>query len=164
MFNRITSNYIIKHTHFFKSLVHGTKYAEMQIHSSLSLFLNQSKIKRKYLIPGTPVEYFCKLLELKARLKLQPIDENLSIIGKIKRTNHLPPFVMYCFRNIQLNENKVHIFYRLYKNKSIIDSEYYNRSMKTKSHVIKYLLASQLQIGAVQVFIKNCKCMQVQSF
>ena len=142
-----------------KSLVHETKYAEIQIHSSLSLFLNQSEIKRKYLISGTPVESFCKLLESKARLKLQPIDENLSIIGKIKKSNHLPPFVMYCFRNIQLKENKVHIFYKLYKNKWIIDSEFYNRSRKTKSHVIKYLFAGQLQIEAAQVFIKNCECM-----
>lgn len=61
---------------------------------------------------------------------------------------------MYCFRNLDINESKVHLFYRLLKDGLLIDSAFYNRKRKTKSSVVKYFLDGISYVGAVEVCLR----------
>lgn len=141
-----------------KSLVHGTKYAEMQICSSISLFLNYHDLKEKYLHEQSTVYSYCLELESKSRLKTQKINKKMSVVGTCKKNSLLFPLVSYCLRNFDIDENKIHFFYRLLNNGLLFDCKLYNRQKKTKSSVVEYVQDGMLCIGRIEVFVKICTC------
>ena len=104
-----------------KSLVHKTKYAEIQISSSVSMLFNYSELKRKYLIPVSPISNYCATLDSKSLLKVSKVFQNISIVGKLHKYSHIPPSVLYYPRNIDFDEDKVHTFYRLLMYSTFVD-------------------------------------------
>ena len=130
----VTSCFLFENMNgILKRLVHGTKYAELRISSSISLFLNHDALKEKYLKEKNEISNYCSELESKLRLKTKRISNKFSIVGLCKKTSILP-IIAYCFRNIDINENKIHMFYRLLKNKLLFDSKFYNRQKKKKQN------------------------------
>ncbi|KAJ8671106.1 hypothetical protein QAD02_002365 [Eretmocerus hayati] len=141
-----------------KKLVHGTKYAETQICSSVALFLDHAELKRKYSKEGSPVHSFCIDLESSRRLKVEKISKNIFAVGKLKKSLTLSDSLLYCFRNIEIDAQKVHIFHRLLMNGRVIDCSSYNRNRKTRSSVVKYTLDGVLHTRNIDVFVKVCQC------
>ncbi|KAJ8676648.1 hypothetical protein QAD02_012435 [Eretmocerus hayati] len=121
-----------------KKLVHGTKYAETQICSSVALFLDHEELKRKFLQEtGSDVHSFCTNSDLKRRLKTERISNNLSIVSKTKKPVSLSDSIEYCLRNIDIIDGSMHTFSRLLINNRVLDCSVYNKNRKTKSSVIK---------------------------
>ena len=141
-----------------KSFVHGTRYSELQIYSSIMLLLNYSEIKKKYLVPESIVSHYCEILESKSRLKAQKISEKISIVGKIIKPSNLSDTILYCFRNINFIEENVRLFHRILINNLFIDCVAYGRKRKTKSSVIEYIKDEVSYIGRIEIFVKMCNC------
>lgn len=141
-----------------KSFIHGTKYVDIQVCSSVSWFFNYSVLKERYLTRESEAYEFCKRLETKSRLKTQLIGENVSIVGGCEKLQYIQPWIMYCLRNMDVNERKIHIFYRLLKKDLLVDSNHYTRERKTKSCTIEYSLNGVHYIGTVELYVKICNC------
>lgn len=92
------------------------------------------------------------------RFKSIKIAHQLYVIGKCLKVTEVPGYIIYCFRNRDIDINKFHVFHRLLKDSYSIDSGSYPRARKTKSSTIKYKIDGIEKIGSVKTFVKICDC------
>lgn len=145
-----------------KSYIHGSRYPELQIYSSLSTFLSLSELKQKILRPETEVHKFCKKMDHSGthRYKVKFLRNNLFAIGCYIKINEIPEFVINAMRNNYniLNYSKCHFFKRLLKNGMYYENEAYAYTKKSNSSCIKYNHNNINNFGVVQQFITVCDC------
>lgn len=145
----------------FKNLVHGTRYAEMQICSAVNIFSNTAELKANALREGSAVATCCERLEFahNRRRKLNHISTSASILGKLTKVNSLSESISQaCIsRGVVLSE-RCAIFKRLYQNRVVFDSQSYTRSKKTVNSIVEYELNGEINIGIIETFIRISRC------
>lgn len=111
-----------------KYLVHGTRYAELQICLAITIYFNLSSTKLQTFRPNTRINAFCNKLELanRNRRKLTSIADKTFIAGTFKIITSLPVYLSNALQN-NLLENKKNfiIFNKLLKAGVLYDSETY---------------------------------------
>lgn len=123
-----------------KSYVHGSRYPELQIYSSLSTFLSLKELKEKILRPETAVYNFCKKIDLSGthRYKTKYLSNNIFAIGCYKKLIGIPEFIVNAMRdhyNILYNF-KCHFFKRLLKNGIYYETEAHAYTKKSNSSCV----------------------------
>ncbi|XP_057336342.1 uncharacterized protein LOC130674907 [Microplitis mediator] len=149
----------------FRRLVQGTRYAQLQICSALSVFNNIIEVKSEAILENTDVTKFCKKVELfhLRNRKLVHILDKCFIIGIIVHY-YLSDSLQIIFEgsNIYLQpSDKIYRFTRLFKNNLVYESELYKRKKKTNSSIVVYNRGNQNNIGIISEFIKVCFCQDV---
>lgn len=146
-----------------KNLVHGTRYAHIQICSSVSTFMDLSQLKSKFLTPQSDVEIFCNKLgkSSKRRRKAFLIADGLFIIGKMTKLSPSSPGILDTLANngVVLKKN-IHTFTRLLKNGIFYNSESYKRLRKYNSSFVTFDLDGANRLGIIYSFVKvsDCDC------
>lgn len=119
-----------------KSFVHGTRYAELQIYSSVKTYLCMPILKQKILQPNTEVFKFCQKIEKSGvfKYKLKPLGEKIFAIGAFKNIKILPVDKLNILKNyVQIPEqSKFYVFTKLLKNTIYIETESYSKKKKDK--------------------------------
>lgn len=155
----ITSCFIFEHLNGgFRRLVHGTKYAQLQMCSAVSSFNYIADLKTRLTRISDDVIQFSKQLEYSGmhRRKLTPISANTFIFGQLNKLVKLSDEIIDALLSLGINRSEGQIFTRLFKNGLEYDSTMYNETKrkKTNSSVVKYSLHHQIHVGIVYTFIK----------
>ena len=111
-----------------KSYVHGSRYAELQIYSSVSMYLSLSYLKYLFLQPGSKSYEFCRRMKSSGthRYKTKLLGQNIFALGTFKTLKEPPEFVLDALIiDPFLNQSNYHNFERLFKNKMYFEIESY---------------------------------------
>lgn len=145
-----------------KSYVHGSRYPELQIYSSVSTFLSLSELKQKYLRPGTSAFEFCKKTDASGtrRYKTKYLQQNIFAVGLYKKSGFIPAYIINALNMVYnvINIDKCHLFKRLLKNGMYYESEAHAYTKKSNSSCIKYITDNVSNIGIINQFITVCNC------
>lgn len=144
-----------------KSMVHGTKYAELQICSAANMLMCHAELKSKVLQVGSLAYKFCKKIEKSGthRLKAYFVMEKIAIIGKCKQFNESFEKFRNCLTSFGLNiGSNLNVFYRLLKSNLVYSSEMYDAKFKTTTCCVKYRYNGVKSIGVVQCFLRMSTC------
>lgn len=143
-----------------KNLVTGTKFADSQICTGLSVFMSLPTMK-KTLLPDSPTAEFCEILTSQQRkYKAHKISVNSSVVGTMSKINHVTDIVIQALETFDMVDLNVRIFKQFMRSGILLTSELYERSRKTNSMYVKYKLEDRSCFGIVHCFLKisNCEC------
>lgn len=139
-------------------LVKGTRYAQLQICTATSLFLNFAAYKNTKLQAGRPARIFCdRLWDYKKRMRLTHCIGTLFVVGKLHERPILAQHIRNALRVVNAEHWEVsHVFYRFFNSatNTLFTSDSYTRAKKTKSSCVKWIEANRLQIGIVQIYVR----------
>jgi hypothetical protein len=144
-----------------KSFVHGTRYADLQVATAASLYMNLSVFKDRDLRPNGPVQVFCENLSRRQkRLNLVPITNTVSAADKMVLLNPIPAFMRQVLETVCDRVGNVHLFKKAYFKRRLYMAQSYYRAKKTISYCVKFLQRNLTQIGIIQNFVSvsNCYC------
>lgn len=147
---------------FLKKFVHGTRHAELQICSNLSLFTGLKNLKNQVLLHSSPATKFCEKLDAgkKFRRKSVQISPGAWIIGKYVKIEMTGEIDMPGFVHEE-HPISVYKFYKLLQDERVYTGEQFQTTSKTDSSCVRYKLNdAQDAIGIIQYFLRvsHCDC------
>lgn len=149
----------------FKNLVHGTKYASLQICAGISYIVHYAMLKNDILIADTPVKKFCDRLDGKGkfRRKTYLVSDKIRIVGKYTHLTAIPGEMVTVLDIAEQNDLNLHRFDRLLMDGILYTSDSYHRFIKTNSSCIRYVVNNRSHIGIVKWFLRvsNCPCQKL---
>jgi hypothetical protein len=139
------------------SLVHGTRYAEKQIASSLQLCLSLPDIVAG--LPNGDTKAFCKKLMTGIQRKSDGEVGDSIILGSCKKLEHTPPFISNFLQTSNIAASKVLTFDSLRKGKYIFNSSTKKSTLRDSSFVVYSEKGCKL-VGELQTFFRvfDCNC------
>lgn len=144
-----------------KSLVHGTRYAPLQIHASISIFANLSDLKYRFINPGSDVEAFCDYIDKRntRRRKTVQIGDQTYAIGIFTKLTSIPIDTRRALHEIGVRRwIDIYSFTRLLKYNMFYNSSTYKRLRKYNSSIVKFCVNDMTEIGIVHTFLKVSFC------
>lgn len=145
-----------------KNMVHGTKYAELQICSAANMLMSHAELKSKFLPIDSLAYQFCKKIEKSGthRLKAKFVLEKIAIIGKCNKFTESFETFRNCITSFGLNiDSKLSVFYKLLNNEIIYSSELYDEKYSTTSCCVKYQYNGIMNIGIIKCFLRVSTCL-----
>lgn len=143
-----------------KTLVTGTKFADLQICSGVSIFMSIPRFENKFLPNSPSAEFYNTLTSPHKQYKSQKISDKFSIVGTMGKLNEITEIVDQAFESFDIGDSNVRMFQRFLKSGILYTSELYERSRKTNSMYVKYNLNNRPCLGVIHCFVKvsNCDC------
>lgn len=142
-----------------KQLVNGTRYAELQICTSVSMLFKLRDLREN--IMDGEVSQFCKrLTDKNQKLNRTRISPRMWIVGKYRKLRPLPMIVQEAIQASNVQGTQFFEFNRLLKYCVIFGSQSYRRAQRTASYCVKYLNDGVEKLGFVQSYVRvtNCYC------
>ncbi|KAE8737297.1 hypothetical protein FOCC_FOCC017241 [Frankliniella occidentalis] len=133
-------------------LVHGTRYAGLQIQTNLGLLRNVPKLINS--LVNSDVKMFCQsAMSHHNRLAVtEKLDANTYVIGKFQEDHHIDPVYLRILEKAFPNITP-YFFFRLKKTGFLYVSKDYDRGVRDSSN-IKYSFQNSIFYGCIKVFVK----------
>lgn len=145
-----------------KSFVKSSKHPELQIFSSLEMFVHYLYFKDEYLTEGSATYNFCNVALKRERFKklTKRIRDQLYIVDKIQneKKDTLPRKVAEATKHLIKDNHKIFTFNRLKLKGLLYETESYSRSYKRNSSCLSYNFKGKNEIGIIQAFVMLCEC------
>ena len=147
-----------------KSMVHGSNSAQLQICSTLAMFLHLTTLKNEKLVEGRPAYDFCEALDSKhGRIKRHIISNSVYNVGTCTELHELQDIVKIQQTLNEATENgeRYFIYERLLKKKIIYSSTNHGHNNRTNSTFAVYHdQDGKKKIGQIRQFVRiaNCLC------
>ncbi|KAE8739350.1 hypothetical protein FOCC_FOCC015154 [Frankliniella occidentalis] len=134
-------------------LIHGPRYPEMQVASSVQMVLNQQEMIHN-LIPG-PAKQFCEETLSTTNNRTQFCYGENVIVGKWHKIQKPLKYL----ENVALQDGEyITQFHCLRRKKMTYVAESYNRGNKRDSSAVTYEQEDEEKVGLVKTFIRSSKC------
>lgn len=140
-------------------LVHGTRYAALQIAKASACIMNLPLIVSQ--LPAGPVHSYCDyLLNSKRQVKIAEIISNTEqAVGVYSHSPNVPLQLQLLLQaSCNLEGGKVSIFYRLKKKGLLYCSLSYERATQKNSSYVSYEAGNSSGLCAVDYFVKWTPC------
>ena len=143
-----------------KKLVKGTRYAELQVCSGVSMLMKLSELKVNIPEQGQVSKFCVKMFESNRGRKETNIGHRLAIIGKVTKKIEIPEFVQDALNRSHAEGKNFYEFHRLLKYSLVYTCKQYARVVKTRSYCVKYLHNGTEGVGFIDRFMRvtNCNC------
>ena len=146
-----------------KSFVHGTKFAELEIDSSISTYMCLPELKKKYLNQNSEISKYCKKTAKSGyqRRKLTKLFKNDTFaVGAYKLMTEMPAELQNLLNenNIYDDINKCHEFKKLLQTSIYYETKEVAVKKKKNSSIIKYIRNGYKYYGTILKFITICNC------
>ena len=144
-----------------KNLVHGSNSAQLQICSTLAMFLQLTSLKNEKLVEGRPAYEYCKTLDSKyGRIKRHFISDSVYIVGKCTELREYPTEVLQILNETIEHVTRVFCYQKLLQKKVMYSTVEYTQSKRTNSSFAVYYGSSdEKRIGQIRRFVRIASCL-----
>ncbi|KAE8747531.1 hypothetical protein FOCC_FOCC005692 [Frankliniella occidentalis] len=144
-----------------KKFVTGTRYADLQVYTAASMFLNLCAFRTEKLVPGRKPHAFCeRLAHYQKRYALTNISDRFAVVGKQTETNNLPEQVVHALIGMDVENARFLQFYRMFDKKTniLFTSSCYVRGVTRNSSCTKFIHQGREMFGIVHSYLHVVQC------
>ncbi|KAK3922348.1 Colanic acid biosynthesis protein WcaM [Frankliniella fusca] len=134
------------------SLVHGTRWAERQIASSMQICLGLPEIIKN--LPESTTKQYCSKIINRRKFKGTDIVNKSVVIGPSDNVENINPEVAHVLDGFDMTDSKIVIVHSIKRGKYIYVAESSKLSAIRDSSVAAYIHDQKLEVGVIKTFLR----------
>jgi hypothetical protein len=138
------------------NLVHGSRYPETQIASSLQMCLGLEDLVNN--LKDSDAKKFCVDLLTRTNVCKSTKIGQFSIQGDWEKFSNFPNYLLEPLKKSGLDTTNLYKFYCLRFQKILYVAESYTRSLSRDSSCIEYYLEDGIYVGILKLFLRSAVC------